>query len=77
MQNPAVRAIDTPSFLNRPAARKGTCSLVVQLLHLTQEGVFLETRLLFGVDTPEGPFFPKTPLPVPPRDKKGYHSVPF
>ena len=46
----------------------------------TQEGVILffwTTRLLFGVDTPEGPPTSQTPLPVPPPDKKGYHSAPF
>jgi len=42
-----------------------------------QEGVILfllDDTCTFGVDTPEGP---PTPLPVPPPDKKGYHSAPF
>ena len=29
------------------------------------------------MDTPEGPPTPKTPLPVPLPDKKGYHSAPL
>jgi len=38
---------------------------------------FWMARLLFGVDTPEGPPTAQTPLPVPPPDRKGYHSAPF
>ena len=38
---------------------------------------FWMARLLLGVDTPEGPPTPKTPLPVPPLDKKGNDSAPF
>ena len=32
---------------------------------------------LFGVDTPEGPPTPQTPLLVPPPNQKGYQSAPF
>ena len=34
-------------------------------------------RILFGVDTPDGPLTPQTPLPVLPPKQKGYHSVFF
>ena len=44
---------------------------------LKQEFFFWKARVLFGVDTPEGPHTPKTPLPVPPPDRKGNHSAPF
>jgi len=33
--------------------------------------------LLFGVDTPEGPPTPQTPLPVPQPRQKAYQSAPF
>jgi len=34
-------------------------------------------RVIFGVDTPEGPPTPKTPLPVLPPRQKGYQPAPF
>ena len=38
---------------------------------------FFSDTFAFWVDTLKGPPIPKTPLPVPPPDKKGYHSAPF
>ena len=64
--------------------KKDTHALIVDFtleLNTTGRRVFFyflgTTRLLFGVDTPEVPPTPLTPLPVPPPDKKGYHSAPF
>jgi hypothetical protein len=44
----------------------------------TYPGVFFvwKARILFGVDTPEGPPTPQTPLPVLPPRQRGYHSNP-
>ena len=45
-----------------------------------QEGVILfllDDTCTFGVDIPEGPPTPQTPLPVPPPDKKGHHFALF
>ena len=39
--------------------------------------LFWKARLLFGVNTPEGPPTPLTPLPVTPPGQKGYQSAPF
>ena len=64
--------------------KQDTHALIVDFtleLNTTGRRVFFyflgTTRLLFGVDTPEVPPTPLTPLPVPPPDKKGYYSAPL
>jgi len=61
----------------------GLCSSWLKFVFALQETycfsrrfLFGTTRILFGVDTPEGPP-PQTPLLVPPPKQKGYQSAPF
>jgi len=49
----------------------GRCLLAVKKEDADQEAVFFMARVLFGVNTPEGPPPPPTPLPVPPPKQKG------